>query len=54
MSTSTIQLPSGFTSGIIAQVTALFGNFSDVVTLILGVLLTAIIIDIIVGSLRRR
>jgi len=53
MSTSTIQLPTSLVADIITQVTALLSNFSGYITLILGVILAAVVIEILIHSLRK-
>lgn len=52
-STSTIQLPADFTGNLISQITALFGNFSPYIVLILSVLLISLVLEIIIGAIGR-
>jgi len=49
--TSTIQLPESFTSNIVTQVTNLLGNFSSYITLIVGVLLAVVVIEILIRAI---
>jgi len=53
MSSTTIQLPEGFVSNILESAGGIFTTFSGVITLIVGVLLAALVIEIIIGALRK-
>jgi hypothetical protein len=50
---SIIALPSNFVASTTANVSDLFGDFSPIITLILGILGVAIVIEIIIGAFRR-
>jgi len=52
--TSTIQLPASFSSEVITQVTNLLSNFSSYITLIVGVLLAVVVIEILIGAIHRK
>ena len=53
MSTSSIQLPTDFISGILTQTTTMLSNFSGYITLIVGILLAVVVIEIIIGAIRK-
>jgi hypothetical protein len=53
MTTTTINLPSGFVSDILNNANALFSSFSGYITLIIGIILAAVVIEILIGVLRR-
>jgi hypothetical protein len=48
-----IELPSTFVASTTGFVSELFGDISPVITLIIGVLLAGLLIEIIVGSMRK-
>lgn len=50
---SIISLPEGFIASTTATMSALFGDFAPYIELVLGVILTAIVIEIVIGVLRR-
>jgi len=49
---SSIQLPTDFIANIWQQANALFGSLGVYIAMIIGVLVVAIVIDIIIGALR--
>lgn len=51
--TSTINLPPNFIGSILDNANALFSSFSPYITLIIGVLLAVVVINIIIDALRR-
>jgi len=53
MATTTINLPSGFVGDILNNANALFSSFSGYITLIIGIILAAVVIEILIGVLRR-
>jgi len=50
---TTINLPSGFVGDILSNANALFSSFSGYITLIIGIILAAVVIEILIGVLRR-
>jgi hypothetical protein len=54
MNTSTIQLPATFVPDLIAQVSALWSNFSGLIILILSILTIALVLDILFGAIRHK
>jgi hypothetical protein len=50
---SIITLPNGFVADITATMSTLFTDLSGYITLILGVVLGAIIIDVVIGAIRK-
>jgi hypothetical protein len=52
--TDTIQLPSGFTSDILTQATALLGSLEPYISLIIGVLLALVVVEYVIGAMRHR
>ena len=52
-STSSIELPASFNSDIWAQASSLFGSFSPYITMIIGVVLAAIVLEILIGALHK-
>lgn len=48
-----ITLPSDFTSGIASNTSALASDFSPYLTLVLGILLLAVVVEIIIGALKK-
>ncbi|MHA1297366.1 MAG: hypothetical protein ACTSPH_12265 [Promethearchaeota archaeon] len=48
-----IALPQDFTTDIMANVSQLFTDFSPWITLVLGVLLATLVIEIIIKSISR-
>lgn len=50
---SIITLPEGFVGNITATMSSLFTDLSGYITLILGVVLGAIIIDVVIGAIRK-
>jgi len=50
---SIINLPEGFVGNITATMSSLFTDLSGYITLILGVVLGAIIIDVVIGAIRK-
>jgi len=53
MSTSTISLPDGFIAGIWTNVNSLFSGLSPWLTLVIGVVLAAVVLEIIIGALTK-
>lgn len=53
MSTSSIQLPPNFNSDILTQATTLLSNFSGYITLIIGIILGVVIIEILIAAIKR-
>lgn len=51
--TSTIDLPAGFTDNILSQATSFFGSFSPYVILVIGLLMAVVVIEVLIGALRR-
>jgi hypothetical protein len=49
---SSISLPSDFNANIWAQAQALFTGFAGYIELIVGVILAAIVLEIVIGALR--
>lgn len=49
----TIEMPGGFIENLLGHATGIITNFSPYITLVLGVLLAAVVIEIIIGSLRK-
>lgn len=54
MATSTINLPGNLTSGIIEQSSGLFGSFSPVVTMIIGLVAFFFVARVLIGIMQRR
>jgi len=52
-STSSIQLPADFNANILSQATAFLSNLSGYLTLIIGILLGLVAVEIIIGVIRR-
>jgi len=50
---SLIALPDNFVASTTANISDLFGSFSPIITLILGIVGVAVIIEIIIGAFRR-
>lgn len=50
---SSIQLPSNFTANIWAQAQDLFNGTQSYVTLIVGTILATIVIEILIGALKK-
>jgi len=50
---SIITLPNGFVGSITSTMSDLFTDLSPYVTLILGVVLGAIIIEVVIGAIRK-
>jgi hypothetical protein len=51
--TSTINLPSNFVSDILSNANALFSSFSGYITLIIGVVLAVVVIEVLINILRK-
>jgi len=51
--TSTFVLPDGFATSIWSQASDIFGTLSPVVILIVSVLVATLIIEIVIGALRK-
>lgn len=52
-STSTVQLPAGFTAGFLGIATDTLSNFSGYITIVIGVLLSVVVIEILIGAIRK-
>lgn len=52
-STSSIQLPANFTSDVLSQATDFLGNLSGYLTLVIGVILGVVVIEILIHALRK-
>ncbi len=52
-STSTIQLPTGFVVDVLSNTTSFLSNFSGYTTLIISVLLGVVVIEILIGAIRK-
>jgi len=50
MSSSSIELPTGFASNILATANTTFSNFSSYIIMILGILLAAVVIEILISA----
>lgn len=50
---SIIPLPSGFTTDILANVGTIINDLSPFLTLIISVILIALVLDIIIGAIRK-
>lgn len=53
MTTSTIQLPANFVEYSLNNATNLLASFGGYITLIVGVLLAVIVIEILIGALKK-
>ena len=53
MPTSSVSLPPDFTANIWTQANALFTGFSSYIELIIGVILAAVVIEIIISAIRK-
>jgi len=53
-STSTIQLPTDFGDRLVAVVSATISNFSNFILIVVGVLLSAVVIEILIDAIRGR
>jgi len=51
--TPLIELPVDFNTSIMANVSQLFNDLSSYITLVLGVLLAMLVIEIIIGAIRK-
>ena len=50
---SLITLPEGFATDIMANASALFSDLSSYTTLIIGVVLAAVVIEVVIGAIKR-
>lgn len=50
--TSTIEMPAGMVGGILQQVSGIITNFGPLIALITGVLLAAVVVEIIISAIR--
>lgn len=50
---TTISMPAGFTSDIWGNVQALFNGFAGYIALVIGVILAAVVLDIVIGAIRK-
>jgi len=50
---SIIPLPSGFVSDILGNVGTIISDLSSYLTLIISVILAALVLDIIIGAIRK-
>jgi len=48
-----ITLPSNFTTEILANTSGLFTDLSPYLTLIIGILLAVVVIEIIIGAIKK-
>lgn len=48
-----ITLPEGFTADILTNVSGLLGDLAPYITLILGVVLIGVVLEIIIGAIRK-
>lgn len=52
-STSSIQLPAGFSASVLSTATDTLSNLGGYITLILGVLLGVLVVEILIHTLRK-
>lgn len=48
-----VLIPEGFTASILTNVGDIISNLAPYITLIIGVVLTAIVLEIIIGAIRK-
>ena len=48
-----ITLPANFTGDIITSASAFFANFAPYITLIIGILLATVVVEIIIGAIKK-
>lgn len=53
MTTSTIEIPSNFAPGILANATAFFAELDGYTTTIIGILLGILVVEILISSFRK-
>ena len=53
VASTTLVVPTDFTSQVLAQASALFGSFEGYITLIIGVLLALVAIDFLINAFHK-